>query len=252
MTRVVLFPRLNALGTGMILAKSNETALHLSGGVSFVSEYSSLISFAASGGSRQPQAALDTARKLRHLASELGFPGESEPASRAEFDRRAAILLATSEELSSGEALRDDVWAFLTSILAADVTRWRFPEKARERFQGGVRNAFQRLWVRGRTLDRGENHPQRWLLVESLSEDAFVQIFERASIAGHRRLARMIAETWVSFANKHGRGSMESVMRRALKLVRLRNEIVDLAFLSDLELRKELEHAFATSIQRCA
>jgi len=70
------------------------------------------------------------------------------------------------------------------------------------------------------------------MLVRSLSEDAAVQIFERASIAGSRLLAMTMAEEWVSMAAKIGRSRMEPIMRRATKLIRLRNEIVDIAGLS--------------------
>ena len=72
-----------------------------------------------------------------------------------------------------------------------------FLDLSPKRFTGGVRNAFQRLWMRGSTLDRGEDRPDRWGLVRALSEDAMVQIFERASISSDARLARAVAEAWV-------------------------------------------------------
>jgi hypothetical protein len=112
------------------------------------------------------------------------------------------------------------------------------------RFEGGPRNAIQRLWMRGSTLDRGPGHEDRWGLVNALSEDAMVQIFERASLSGEPRLARAIAEAWVVTAGRIGRSRMEDVMRRATKLVRLRNEIVALAFLSDHVLLAEIQSIF--------
>ena len=114
---------------------------------------------------------------------------------------------------------------------------------------GGARNALQRLWMRGVTLDRGEGHAERWALVRGLSEDAMVQIFERASISGEYRLARSIAEAWVSTAANIGRGRMEDVMRRATKYIRVRNQIYDLASLEDDALHSEISRAFGKVIE---
>src|SRR5690606_31532772 len=122
--------------------------------------------------------------RLRQIAAECGFPDNSSQVARTRFDHVATQFLATADDLESGEALRDDVWAYLTVVVAPDVVTWRFSEEADGRFAGGVRNAFQRLWMRGTTLDRSANHPDRWGLVKALSEDALVQIFERPSIGG--------------------------------------------------------------------
>jgi hypothetical protein len=45
-------------------------------------------------------------------------------------------------------------------------------------------------------------------------------------------------------AEKIGRGSMEPVMRRATKLIRLKNEIIDLSGLPDAELDALVTSAF--------
>ena len=102
--------------------------------------------------------------------------------------------------------------------------------------------------MRGQILDRGEEHPERWMLVETLSEDALVQIFERASIAANAPLARAIAEVWTETAGEIGRGGMEDVMRRSMKLIRLRNEIVDLCALSESDLAAEVKAVFRTAV----
>jgi hypothetical protein len=71
-----------------------------------------------------------------------------------------------------------------------------------------------------------------------------VQIFERASISGEQRRARMIAEVWVVTSTKIGRGKMEEVMRRSSKYIWVKNEIYDLASLDDELLRLEISGAF--------
>ena len=236
MMRVSLLPRLNALGTSIILEDALSSGKSPTANPDALDEHASLVSFAASGGARGEKFAVEMAIALRQLGRDAGFPKASGQADRAAFDQEAAIFLGESPALRTGEALRDDVWAFLATIMLPDLVTWRFPEKAAHRFEGGVRNAFQRLWMRGMVLDRGGGHEDRWLLVRSLTEDAMVQIFERPSIGGNRPLARAVAEAWLATSEEIGRGAMEPVMRRASKILRLKNEIVDLASLPNAEL----------------
>lgn len=248
MTRVSLLPRLKSLGVEAILNEAGDKDPQSVRSLDYLEDNSGLLSFAASGGSRHAQAAVAISRQLLDLARQCGYPHKSSAEGRARFDRLAAIALAMEPALMTGEALRDDVWAFLTTVVAPDVVAWRFPDRAVHRYAGGVRNAFQRLWVRGTILDRGEKHPERWGLIESLTEDALVQIFERASLSGNERLARAIAELWVETAGDIGRGAMEAVMRKATKLIRIRNEIIDLAVLPDADLLEEVRHCFRRAV----
>lgn len=230
---VQLLPRLTALGVSNILDSVGTEPLTPFGAQAVVDDGASMLSFAASGGSRSEHLAGHVGSAIRDIALQSGFPDSPSQVARSMFDREAAILLASHPDLGSGEALRDDVWSYLAMVIVPDIVSWRFPDRAPHRFSGGVRNALQRLWSRGRVLDRGHEHPDRWGLVRALSEDAAVQIFERASIGGSRPLAMAMAEEWVAMATRIGRGRMEPIMRRATKLVRLRNEIVDIAGLPD-------------------
>lgn len=230
---VLLLPRLTVLGVTNILDSVGADSLTPSKAQAIVDAGSSMLSFAASGGSRSDDLASRVGTEIREIALQSGFPDNPSRVARAMFDRDAAILLASHPDLGSGEQLRDDVWAYLATVMVPDIVAWRFPDRAPHRFSGGVRNTLQRLWSRGQVLDRGPKHPDRWGLVRSLSEDAAVQIFERASIGGSKPLAMAIAEEWVSLAARIGQGRMEPIMRRATKLVRLRNEIVDIAGLPD-------------------
>ncbi|WP_139075685.1 DUF6339 family protein [Pseudomonas aeruginosa] len=247
MMRVSLLPRLKAHGVSTILGRLRETAPAARDGIDLLSEYASLKSSAPSGGARADSVAVNVTFELRKIAQRSGFPTADTQSAKSQFDQEAAIYLAQKEELASGEALRDDVWAFMTTVLAPDVVTWRFADKSRERvarFAGGVRNSFQRLWVRGTVLDRGKGHPERWELVKQLTEDAMVQIFERASIGGNPPLAKAVAEGWLRTANKLGRGPMEDVMRSATKVLRVKNQIIDLAYLSPMDLDKVVSEAF--------
>jgi hypothetical protein len=202
------------------------------------------LSYADSGGMRAPDSVLFRLREdVVSLATADGFPKDAGAASRAHFDAVCTIYLAEHRHLKSGEALRDDVWAFIASVLLPDVTLWRFSSRTTDRFHGGERNMFQRLWYRGTTFDRGVQHQSRWELVERLTEDAFAQIIERPSIRSDRRLARAIAEGWIR-ANPVAGASMERIMRRAVRELRVRNEIQVLSALPERDLAELIDLKF--------
>ena len=157
------------------------------------------VRFAATGGSRVGSRDLVTLRKtVVETAQANGLGTSGSGASRARFDAALGASFAEMPLLSSGEALRDDFWAFIGVALAPDVVHWRFGAAwARERYLGGVRNTFQRLWLpimSAWALDRGDQHPRRWQLLEELTEDALVQITERPSIGADPVLSRAIAD----------------------------------------------------------
>lgn len=202
------------------------------------------VRYAATGGTPVPAAALASLREsLVEIAQKHGFGREGGRQAHAGFDAETAALLAQSDLFCSGEALRDDVWSFVAAVLAPDIVYWRFGKSA-ERYGGGVRNTFQRLWMRGRALDRGAQHPERWRLLTELTEDALVQITERPSIGGDRVLALAVAEAWLRAARHHGKAAMEDIMRRAILRIRIRNEIRSLADLPPGDLASFLNGVF--------
>lgn len=207
------------------------------------------IRFAATGGTRITEHQLQALReKLKALASKCGFGvGSLGRGAFAQFDAETAAWIAQDDLFDSGEAMRDDMWNFVGAVLAPDIVHWRFGT-ALERYLGGVRNTFQRLWMRGRALDRGVDHPRRWQLLDELTEDALVQITERPSIGGDPALALAIGEAWLRAANHHGKPAMESVMRRAVLHIRIRNEIRALGELPATELTTLLDRAFGMSV----
>jgi hypothetical protein len=207
------------------------------------------VRFAATGGAPVPAASLATVRQdLVAIARKHGFGQQGARQSHAGFDAETAAWLARSDLFTTGEALRDDVWAFVAAVIAPDITHWRFGSST-ERYAGGVRNTFQRLWMRGRALDRGSGHPERWGLLEALTEDALVQITERPSIGGDHVLALAVAEAWLRAARHHGKGAMEDIMRRAILRIRVRNEIRSLADLPPGDLASFLDGVFGVPDQ---
>lgn len=251
MSNVRLLPRLNDIGVMRCmedLERLSEDKTDLMSADRRLSEYEAWIWYAPSGGSVSPELAAEILAKLTEIAEHHGYPSRASDKQKTGFDVEVAKWLAGHPQLTSPELLRDDVWAFLSCVMLQELVVWRYSARQRARFAGGVRNTFQRLWMRGRTLDLGDTAgDERWRLLEGLSEDAMVQIFERASIASDAQLARAVAAGWLDTADRIGRARMEDVMRRATKLLRLRNQIIDLTFLSPQELAREVENAFSRS-----
>lgn len=249
MTAVSLFPRLDPLAVEQCLSKIDDLIAD-SGRPLVEDQLPARMGWTAIGGG---QIALTVLGELRRLLVETartcGFPERGSVSDRARFDTLATAVLADFAPLASGEADRDDVWAFLTTILTPDVVAWRFVNRSPDRFMGGVRNAFQRLWMRAHALDRGpDSAGNRWELLERLTEDALVQITERPSVGADHRLSRAIAEAWILTAESIGTAKMEDVMRKAIIDLRIRNEIQMLAALEDEPLLAHVEQIFA----RCA
>lgn len=202
------------------------------------------VRFAATGGTPVSGAALECMRHdIVAIADRHGFGRRFARSTLAGFDAETSAFLVQSELFTTGEALRDDVWAFVAAVAVPDVVHWRFGNSA-ERYSGGIRNTFQRLWMRGRALDRGESHGERWKLLEELTEDALVQITERPSIGGDSVLALAVAEAWLRAARHHGKPAMEDIMRRAILRIRIRNEIRSLADLPTADLAGLLDKMF--------
>jgi len=237
---MLLFPRLDRVHVDSLLEEFElkETAPNHPRGID-------ARHFGATGGSRIGDSELaDLRREILAIASEHGFPDASNSAQRSRFDTQLTAFFADYPSLDAGEALRDDVWAYITTVLVPDVVVWRFKGITRRRFQGGVRNALQRLWLRAKALDRGKESDDRWRFVNALTEDAFVQIVERPSIASDSRLAQALADGWTKTAQRVGKSAMEPVMRRAVVNLRLRGEVQMLFALDDAALDSLVNRMF--------
>lgn len=143
--------------------------------------------------------------------------------------------------------LRDGVWAILACVPLPDLVVWRFSVQPAEHFHGGVRQTFQRLWMRGRILDRRTNAAQRCELLGKLTEDALVQITERSSIGNDARLSWALAEGQLRASPRRGQTAMEDAMRKTLIRLRLRIQIQVLPELDDPELSKAVDEFFEQS-----
>jgi hypothetical protein len=249
MSEVMLFPRLHQIGVRRI--EGSPSVKKESTVASRMEAMANYISYAPSGGTRVTATQLSTLREaIREIAAASGFPEKGNAASRAAFDAACAAWLVEDGVVAGGEALRDDVWAFIACCVAPDICLWRFEGAHPERFRGGVRNTFQRLWLRAIALDRGSGSSDRWLLTRRLSEDALVQIIERPSIGSDPQIARSIGEVWVAIATRIGAARMEGVTREAIRAIRIANETVCFSALSENQRQQRFARYFDEAADR--
>lgn len=205
----------------------------------------------------------DLLQSLRNLvleaAHEHGFP-DARPRSFLGFEFRVAEILAGWDPLwvggePSGESLRDACWTFLTLVVLPDVAVWRWPlaadrdqDKAwKGRMLGGGRNAFQRIFRRVLSLDRGSDHPDRWGLIRDLREDDFSNILERPSLGSSRPVAVSLAEEYLSMRQRLAAFTAEiqmSVYREATKDVRAYGVVQSLDLLARDDLAQLIRETF--------
>ena len=147
-------------------------------------------------------------------AKEYGFPSTNQK-SFLEFEYEVAKILSNWSYLwidgePSGESFRNDFWSYLSIVIMPDIVSWRwgFPPEEEPtkswsvRFIGGGRNAFQRIFRRILSLDRGPSHEDRFGLIRELKEDDFSNILERTSLGSNSRIAIPLAEEYLAMRQR--------------------------------------------------
>ncbi|QDG52095.1 hypothetical protein FIV42_15490 [Persicimonas caeni] len=167
--------------------------------------------FAPTGG---PKVTDDILREFRQQVIEAakasGYPDQRFLEGQRQFDLELARILLRLP-IIPGEALRDEVWQYLTCKLVPEAVVWRFGSTkssvvtgptTESRFLGGNRNLLQRLWWRATILRDPTADDEVWLLDTSgrgLTEDNMVALLERGNIAGYHDLCRSIATEFIKY-----------------------------------------------------
>lgn len=201
--------------------------------------------FATTGGNRVEKDALQILGKdIRQLSQKHGYPNKAPQKAIARFDYELAIWLHENLDIIEGEALRQETWAFLSLCVVPDVVKWRFPGLHHSRCMGGRRDCLQRLWLRARAFDLGEKASDRWKVLESMTEDAFVSIMERPSLSGNPQLSKYIGITWLMMSSKPGVSNMEKLNREAIRRLRAKLTLINLDYLDYVTLKEIIEECF--------
>ena len=128
---------------------------------------------------------------IREVAKKAGFP-KSIAGSTQTFDRPCGTALYRLMDAVPADAAEEGVWSFMSVILVPEIGPWRFPRRPEDRILGRPRNVFRRLWWRAWALGPDlEIAPGG---CEPLGEDESVQIMERPSLGGNRRVARALQD----------------------------------------------------------
>lgn len=204
--------------------------------------------FAPTGGARVDSAELRRLRReLEAVARAAGYPNVHSRAANAIFDADVQSLL-TDFGIPFGEAIRPEMWAWLTIELVPHLVSWRWGDRLGmvkpERYGGPiVRNTLGRLWYEGNRLDRGAEHEDRWGLSRSFTSDQSVALLERPGLAGNRHLCLAVGEVWSAMP---AASRKEQLFRDAMKLLTVRAGVVRFDVLSDLALRGVVVECFAS------
>ncbi|WP_018144856.1 hypothetical protein [Thioalkalivibrio sp. AKL6] len=211
------------------------------------------VTYTQTGGSKVTDGRLRGIRsRLVEIAGECGFPERAPREATTRFDLLAARYLSEESGIPVCEAMRQDIWAYFSLILAPDITDWRFDGRPRERWTSGIRNTFGILWRRGYLIgvDHQDGRGGGWKTLEALTQDALVQIMERTSLTSDPKTARIIAETWCHTSELRSREApMEAVMRSASRNLRAYRVTQDLDALPEKSLRDRVSAAFRAALK---
>lgn len=240
----LLFPRLSPVDAVELWESYKDCSINELRGRSQTSHPGE--TFAAVGGRRvTPHKLEQIATQIRGIAKSHGYPDRGIRKSLADFDTELSIYLGSELEIPLGEAYRAETWAFLSLVLLPDIVKWRFTNFNAARCTGGRRDCFHRLWLRACAFDLGKESENRWVILNHLTEDTFVSIIERPSLAGNTELCRVLGLAWMEAAGKVGRSRMEDINRRAIKRIRAKGTIIFLDALSYNELKQLVGQCYA-------
>jgi hypothetical protein len=209
--------------------------------------------YAPVGPTRAPEPHLqDIAGRVRAIAEEHGYPVDATQHQAADFDSKTASELYRQMQITPNEASHEGCWQFMACVMLPDVVRWRFPGKggsrtSDERFLGGVRNVFGRLWWRACMLyDESSDDPYH--LLGQLNEDELVQLMERPGMVGDRRLTQVLVKEFLRAIDKHDQGNRMTVMREAQKRLMRLFPLICFPALPSAELQEMVEEVVAEAL----
>lgn len=179
--------------------------------------------YTPTGGEQATETQLLSLRnELIEIAQSQGYPRLPRQEEAAAFDAEASVRLFAKMRMAAVEAANPGVWEFMTCVLVPDLVRWRFgqesPLTSADRFHGGRRNVFQRLWWRAYHLTHGATTgSDPGALLRQLGEDELVQLTERPRLAGIAGLSGVVASELLLAATRHPSVTRRTLVREAQK-----------------------------------
>jgi hypothetical protein len=209
------------------------------------------------GGNRASGEHLTRLRKLlRDAARKYGYPDLVLRSDMTLLDADWAEVLHRDMGISPWAASHDGLWQFICCVLVPDLVRVRFPGSDSsgtqpDRFLGGVRNTFGRLWWRAYTFCTAQTGRSPYSLLKRMHEDELVQIMERPNLAGDVRLTQETCRIFLEVVTRHGCERM-TLMREVQKRIMRLFPMVSFVSLSDKQLDSLLRDIFEVTARSLA
>lgn len=197
--------------------------------------------------SRVEQKTLEDLReRILDIAEHHGFPSQISKNGVANFDREVARALDSMLDLIPAEAANDEVWNFLTLVLLPDIAKWRFPNTKNsldfERWKGGHRNVFRKLWWREAVLGSELN--------SQIGEDESVGVMERPGLSSSPALARALVRAHLATHSAAIGISRSDFMRMALVNVRRHLPLLEFESFEETELNQIILLIFEETLRQ--
>lgn len=146
-------------------------------------------------------------RRLTSIRKDVEETGDA----RTAFDSPAAVELHRQLDLDLATAADKSFWAYLAAVRMPNLVRWRWGATGEgdhppaNRYRGGWKNTFRRLWYRADMAYR-EELDDSYRYVDVGGEDFWVGLLER-EISECRNVVRELLPYW-SRLEEAGEGSM--------------------------------------------
>lgn len=194
--------------------------------------------------------------EIRVIAAASGYPNpRRQGGAGIEFDRKLSKRILDLMPMLPADAADQGVWNFITLRLLPDVAAWRYPRKNSdgveggdnalgpyERYLGGQRNVFRRIWWRAYSLTPETS--------SKLIEDECVGLMERTAIGGYPPLASLIATIQLSYVDSVPGLNRQELLRDVLKRLRRRMGNISVYALTADDMDALVRQQFAESFAR--
>ena len=177
--------------------------------------------YSSVGGIKVTEKELNEIRiNIINIAKNNNFPKPPSTINSQQFDRESTIYLFQNLNISINEASKNEIWNFISCMLLPEIVYWRYFYKENEikptnnalidRYLGGRRNCFQKLWWRALVFQNINNNEKEFEFLSIFNGDDFRELEERTSIYGNINLCREIAKNYSEIK----KNSMEKIANR--------------------------------------
>lgn len=166
------------------------------------------------------------------------------PSQATRFDQALYEIITDAFPMGLYEGSKESTWTYITLKCLPDVANWRYPNTTKSltynRHIGTARNVFRRIWIRAQIAGDSQG------ILEELSEDQAVSIFERTSLTSNPAIAKalILVLNEIRLVSKDN-----AVYRDAFKRIRRISTNESLDAFSENDLRDRFRSEFQKSLK---